>query len=221
MPINIKGPVKVTTLHDTKIPNRTFPHRGALGTILKVINRNGQIAHTNQAAILTKLGNNEYLGGYASAELPVRSCHGDENLHVTINAVQYNAVELKANPAFQNGNVEIVWWDYACNATTSHVANQATNIAAFVEFDLEDSTNIARYLNHLKNQMPWFNNLTPPPPVFRFNMGTPFSSIEPPDGPRVLYHIIGDFFVYSPDHYANGYVVVDDSNNLLQTRNFI
>lgn len=217
MTITIRGNVTVSTLHNTQLTNSSHPHRGALETIYLIIHRNNRLGALNPVNVQNQINLGTYIGFGASTNMPVRSCHGDPNLHVTINGVTYNAVEPQANPAFQTGNIEKFWWDYGRNATTEHVPNPTVNMAAFVEFNLEDFANTR--LTNLQTQTAWYIGAVAP--AARIAMGAPVNAIAAPDGPRLLYHIIGDFFVYSPNHYTDGYIVVDDNNDLLQTRNFL
>ncbi len=217
MTIIIRGNVTVSTLYNTQIANASYPHRGALETIYRVIRRNNKLNGVNAVHLQNAIGGGQYIGYGASEGMPIRSCHGDPNLTVTVNGVVYNAVEPQNNAAFQAGSVETCWWDYGRNASTEHVPNPAVNMAAFVEFNLSEFSN-AR-LNNLQTQTAWF--LGAAAPAGRIAMGAPVTAIAAPDGPRLLYHIIGDFFVYSPNHYTDGYIVTDDNNDLLQTRNFL
>jgi len=217
MTITMRGNVTVSTLYNTQIANGSFPHRGAMETIYRIIRRNHTLASYNPVNVQNQLNGGAYIGFAASLNMPIRSCHGDPNLHVNVNGVQYNAVEPQANAAFQAGNIEMCWWDYGRNASTPHVPNPAVNMAAFVEFNLEAFSN--GRLVQLQTQTAWYIGAVAP--AARIAMGAPVNAIAAPDGPRLLYHMIGDFFVYSPNHYTDGYIVTDDNNDLLQTRNFI
>ena len=218
MTITIKGNVTVSTLYNSTSSSGTNPHRAALGAIYSVIRRNITLHGFNGANVQNQIIGGTYVGFAATQGVQVRSCHGDPNLTVTINGVAYNSVEPQAAPGFQTGNVEKIWWDYGRNATTAHVPNPGVNMAAFVELDGVTYTQHGRLAN-LQNQTPWIVGGLGLPA--RIAMGAAPAALPEPDGPRVLYHMIGDFFIYSPNHYADGYIVVDDNNDLLQSRNFL
>ncbi len=218
MTIQNSGYVKISTLDTAKNAKDNTPHQAALETIYEITRRNIKINGGTAAAINTNIGNGKYVGWAATQGMEVRSCHGDANLSFTINGTTYNSVEPIANAQFQAGNVEKIWWDYARNAVTHHVPNPASNMAAFVEFNCATFTH-QTLLTNLQNQTKF--TIGPANANPRIAIAAAGTGILPEaDGPRVLWHIIGDFFVYSPDHYGKGYVVMDDNNDLFQTRNF-
>lgn len=219
MTMNIKGNVTVSTLHDIAPLKGTNPLRAALGSIYEVIARNIKLNGANAVTLGNLFAGGTYVGYHASEGMSVRSCHGDQNLTIMINAVAYNSVEPQAAAGFQNGSVEKFWWDYARNASTEHVPNPLVNMAALVEFNLESFT-ATNILTNLKTQTRWLVTAAPPA-VAKIAMGAGAGMLPAADGPRLLYHIIGDFFVYSPNHYTDGYIVTDDNNDLLQTRHFL
>lgn len=216
--IIIAGYVKISTLNTAKNAKGNTAHQGALETIFQVVERNTNL-NLQTAATVKNAINNGTFEGYKGAEgMDIRSCHGDSNLTVTISGTTYNSVEQINNAQFQTGAVEVIWWDYARNATTEHVANPLVDMAAFVEFNCTSFMHQA-YLAKLQSQTKFHigpANANPRIPINAGGTGV----LPEADGPRLLWHVIGDFFVYSPDHYATGYVVMDDNNDLFQTKNF-
>lgn len=218
MTIRLSGYVKISTLNSAQSAKGTTPHQAALETIYDVVVRNTKLDAGITAAIDNNMNKGKYVGWTATYGMDIRSCHGDANLQVPINGNVYNSVEPQANPSFKNGNVEKIWWDYARNASTQHIANPAVDMAALVEFNCSTFMHQSM-LNNLQTQTPFNNNAANANQ--KINIAAAGNTALPePDGPRVLWHILGDFFIYSPDHYKTGYVVVDDNNDLFQTKNF-
>lgn len=218
MTINIAGYVKIGTLNTAKNAKGNTAHQGALETIFQIIEQNTTLSNKNAATLTTSVNNGNYEGFDAAFGMPVRSCHGDQNLVVTIAGTAYNSVEPILDPQFKTGSVEISWWSYAKDASTDHVLNPSVDMAAFVEFNCTTFMHHA-YLKKLQTQTKLNTGVANGNPKINI-VGAGLTSLKDPDGPRVMWHIIGDFFLYSPDHYTTGYVVMDDNNKLFQTKNF-
>lgn len=223
MTIQMRGNVTVSTLHDTTNAAMNTPHRGALATIYSIIARNCWLYH-NGATITTEFtgagrtGEDRYAGFFAAYDMEVRSCHGDANLSVTVDGSAYESVMPITDALFQTNTVKQAWWDYARNSTTAHVPNADVNMAAFVEFNCTTFLDPNNRYPNLQTQICWL--AAPALPVAKIGMGAGVGALPAVDGPRILYCIIGDFFIYTPNHYQDGYIVTDDNDDLLQTKHF-
>ncbi len=217
MTIQIRGNVTVSRLHDTTNATGNTPHRGALAAIYSVITRNCWLFH-NGGTITAAFAAGEYAGFYASYRMEVRSCHGDADLTIAVNDTNYECVMPINDALFQVNTVRQAWWDYARNTTTAHVADPEVNMAALVEFNCGTFLDPNDRYANLRNQTCW--QAAPAPAVAKIAMGAGVGALPAVDGPRILYCIIGDFFVYTPNHYTDGYIVIDDHNDLFQTRHF-
>lgn len=211
MTINVRGNVSVGDLAGAG------SHVHALGPIYDVIVRNIKMARGRLAGAQAKVAAGTYIGYIATEGLGVRSCHGDANLTVTIAGTVYDGTYDRADARFQVDAVRVCWLDYLNAATTAHVTTP-NHVAAYVEFNCSTFLPGHSHLQNLQQQRPWL--IGPASGGAPIHVGASVSSLAAIDGPRVLYHVIGDFFLYSPDHYTNGYVVTDDSGNLLQTAQF-
>lgn len=210
MTINVRGNASISALanHDS--------HRAALGPIYDIVNRNLKLSRANANTLNALTQQGTYVGGEATFGISVRSCHGDANLRVALNGQTYEGVYNKNDPGFNN-TTKLIWRDYLDGASTHH-AGGGNNIAAYVEINCSVLSRHER-LQNLQQQRTWL--IGPSMQRNPIYIGASSASIVPADGSRVLYHVIGDFFLYSPNHYVDGYVVIDDSGNLLQTENFL